>query len=302
MKNEITITGSTGFIGKNLKIFLNNRYNIIDLSVRFKKNQIFNFKSNVVIHLAGIAHDLSGKFTYEDYMSSNFELTKQIFNGFLGSDSEVFIYLSSVKASADKVHGVLTENCNPNPNSLYGKSKLAAENYIFSNPVPKNKRVYILRPCMIYGPLNKGNLSLLYNLVSLRIPWPLGAFKNQRSFCSIDNLLFIIEQLIVNKKISSEIYNISDDETLSTNRIILLIAKSQNRNQIIWNLPKSLVNFFAIFGDKINLPLNSENLKKLTESYIVSNEKIINAIGKKLPIRSELGMLNTFKSFDKLKK
>ena len=52
---------------------------------------------------------------------------------------------------------------------------------------------------MIHGPNNKGNLNLLYNLVSKRIPWILGSFQNKRSYCSIDNLLFIINELIKKK-------------------------------------------------------------------------------------------------------
>ncbi len=297
MNKIVTITGSSGFVGKNLKDKLCNKFEIIELSVRYKKNQLFNFKSKVVIHLAGIAHDLSSKFKYEDYLNSNFELTKQVFDGFLESKSEVFIYFSSVKASTDETYGVLTEKNIPNPTSFYGRSKLAAENYILSLSLPKNKRIYILRPSMIHGPMNKGNLSLLYNFVSKGIPWPLGAFDNQRSFCSIDNLSFIIDELIENKMITSGVYNISDDKPLSTNKIISLIAKSQNRKQIIWKIPKILVKLFTSFGDIINLPLNSKNLKKLSESYIVSNKKIVDAIGKKLPVKSHEGMLQTFKSF-----
>ena len=79
--------------------------------------------------------------------------------------------MSSVKAVADVVDGILTEDVIPNPKTVYGKAKLAAEVYILSKEIPENKRVYILRPCMIHGPNNKGNLNLLYSLVSKGIPW-----------------------------------------------------------------------------------------------------------------------------------
>lgn len=59
------------------------------------------------------------------------------------------------------------------------------------------KQVYILRPCMIHGPGNKGNLNLLYNVVKKGIPWPLGSFENRRSFTSIDNLCYVVEGLLV---------------------------------------------------------------------------------------------------------
>jgi len=299
MKDSVTIIGSSGFIGKNLKKNLSKEFKFIDMSLRFKKNQTFRLKTKHIIHLAGIAHDLKGKYTDKDYYNSNFELTKQIFNAFLSSDCETFIYLSSVKAVADSYFGKLTERVSPNPITAYGKSKLEAENYLFSRSISKNKRLYIIRPCMIHGPMNKGNLNLLYKFVSSGVPWPLGGFNNQRSYCSIDNLLFIIKELIENKVIPSGIYNMADDEPLSTNKIILLIAKSQGRNQKIWNFPTNLIKFLARLGDKINLSLNSESLKKLTESYVVCNRKIVQAIGKKLPLRSEQGMLKTFESFNK---
>jgi len=159
------------------------------------------------------------------------------------------------------------------------------------------KRVFILRPCMIHGPNNKGNLNLLYGLVSKRIPWILGSYENKRSYCTVDNLSFVIKELIINKKISSGIYNIADDLPLSTNELIFLISKSKNNSPLIFNVSKSFIEIIAKIGDKIPLPLNSRRLEKLTESYVVSNQKIKKAIGKSLPINSKEGLLSTFKSF-----
>ena len=99
-----------------------------------------------------------------------------MYDAFLMSNSSVFIMLSSVKAVADDVVGPLREDCVPNPKTHYGKSKLLAELYILSKQIPHGKRVYVLRPCMIHGPNNKGNLDVLYKFVSKRIPWILGAF------------------------------------------------------------------------------------------------------------------------------
>ena len=204
--------------------------------------------------------------------------------------------LSSVKAVADSVVGSLTEDCEPNPKTHYGKSKLLAELYILSKNIPSKKRVYILRPCMIHGPNSKGNLKLLYKLVSKKIPWILGAFKNMRSYCSIENLLFVINEIIHNNAIPSGVYNVADDEQLSTNEIISLIAKSNNQKKIILNVHPFIIKIIAKIGDVIPLPLNSKRLKKLTESYIVSNEKIKQNIGKELPVRSRVGILNTFRT------
>ena len=290
---SIYLTGASGFVGKNL-VFSLGKNVLIKKHVRDSE---FLIKQNTVIHLAGKAHDLKNISNKDEYYEVNTELTKQIFDSFLISDSSVFIMLSSVKAVADNVVGILNEDCEPNPKTHYGKSKLLAESYILSQKIPSNKRVYILRPCMIHGPNNKGNLNLLYNLVSKRIPWILGSFQNKRSYCSIDNLLFIINELIKNNTIPSGVYNLADDEYLSTNEIISLISNSNNQKPIIFNLSPFIVKFIAKIGDIVPLPLNSERLKKLTESYMVSNEKLKKYIAKELPLTSKEGVIKTLKSF-----
>jgi nucleoside-diphosphate-sugar epimerase len=302
---SIIITGITGFVGRNLNNYLKSSFNIIGVSRGDSFNKTIKYKevsnilkdAKVFIHLAGKAHDLKNTSKEQDYFKANTELTKYLFDLFIDSECETFIYMSSVKAAADEVQDILTENTLPKPITSYGKSKLAAENYVLSKNLSKNKRVYILRPCMIHGPGNKGNLNLLYKMVSKKIPWVLGSFQNKRSYCSIKNLIFIIEELINNKNIPSGIYNAADDESLSTNEVISLISISNNQKPLMWNVSVTLIKFIAKIGDIISSPLNSERLKKLTESYVVSNKKIKKAIGKPLPLESKEGMLNTFKSF-----
>jgi len=289
----IFLTGSSGFVGTYFLDYFN--YFSIRTFVRGKDN---NFdKAEIIIHLAGKAHDLKNTSNQDEYYEVNTELTKKVFDAFLASEAKVFIALSSVKAVANEVSGELTEQHHPNPITHYGKSKLLAEQYILSKAIPDGKRVYILRPCMIHGPGNKGNLNLLFKIVSKNIPWPLGAFENKRSFCSIDNLMFNFKELIEREDIPSGIYNIADDEPLSTKELIGLIAQSQNRNPKIWNFSKLFIEGVASIGDKLHLPLNSERLRKLTSSYVVSNVKIKAAIGKPLPVSSREGLLKTFKSF-----
>ena len=138
---------------------------------------------------------------------------------------------------------------------------------------------------------------LLYKVVQKGLPWPLGAFENRRSFTSIENLIFIVSQLIEND-IESGIYQVADDEALSTNELIRLIASAQKRNPRIWNIPRKLILLSARVGDVLHLPLNSERLKKLTESYVVSNQKLKTALGiDNMPVRAEKGMKKTFESF-----
>ena len=299
MKKEkkILITGASGFVGKNLQNYLSTSNEIKALSVRYIPNQRFHLEGDVFIHLAGKAHDLKKVSSPQDYYDANFELTKQLFDAFLVSETSVFIFMSTVKAVADEVDGILIEDFTPNPKTHYGIAKHQAESYILSKELPLSKRVYILRPCMIHGLENKGNLNLLYQLVYKGLPWPLGNFKNQRSFLSIENLCFVIKELLDNPTIPSGVYQISDDNSLSTNDLIKLIGQSLEKKSKIWNIPTFFIKTLTKLGDYLNLPLNSERLQKLTENYVVSNTKIINAIGKSLPVSATEGLLLTFDSF-----
>ena len=301
---KIAITGVTGFVGQNLARYLSD-IDILGVSREAKglnisypelSLNIFN-KQKAFIHLAGKAHDLKKTSDDKEYFKVNTELTKRLFDQFLKSDCETFIYMSSVKAVADQADGILTENVKPNPITVYGKSKFAAEEYILSRKNLKNKRVYILRPCMIHGPNNKGNLNLLFSFVLKGIPYPFGKYINRRSFVSVENLCFIIKELIDNTKIESGIYNIADDNSLSTIDLVKVISEVLCKPTRILKIPKLFVRFIAKVGDLFPLPINSERLLKLTENYEVSNLKIKKAIQKKLPLSSKEGIKKTITSF-----
>ena len=300
------ITGNKGFVGSNLEKYLRLRnkqtkgvsrkpigdeVNYENLNLQ-KNNSIKSF-----IHLAGKAHDLKKTSKDKEYFDVNTELTKMLFDQFLESSCEVFIFMSSVKAATDSTFSILKEDGKSNPISVYGKSKLAAENYILSKEIPKHKRVYILRPCMIHGPNNKGNLNLLYSFVSKGVPYPFGKYENKRSFVSVENLCFIINEIIDNTTIESGIYNIADDTSLSTIDLVQIISELLYKPTRILKLPKLFVQFIAKIGDFLPILINSERLLKLTENFEVSNLKIKKAIQKNLPLSSKEGIIKTVNSF-----
>jgi nucleoside-diphosphate-sugar epimerase len=293
---KVTIAGISGFIGTNLRAYFNNRVKITKIN---RKDDLHaNFQdSHAIINLAGKAHDLKKVVNAEEYYQANTNYANQLFDAFLKSDASVFITISSVKAVADQADEVITELTEPNPKTHYGKSKLMAEYYINSKQIPAGKRVYILRPCMIHGPGNKGNLNLLYQVVKKGFPWPLAIFENKRSYCSVENICFVINEMLVRDDIPSGIYNMADDEALSTNQVIELIGESTGKHVRLWHIPKSFIQLVASLGDLLHLPLNSERLQKLTESYVVSNAKLRQALGKPLPVSATEGLRYTLRSF-----
>jgi nucleoside-diphosphate-sugar epimerase len=298
----ILVTGITGFVGSNLqKNLLLKGFEVQNLSLRNPnwKNEIVH-QAQAIIHLAGKAHDTKYTSNTKDYFDVNTKLTQNLFDAFLESNCRNFIFFSSVKAVTDQTEDVVTEETVTNPKTAYGQSKLQAEHYILSKALPQGRRVFIIRPSMIHGPGNKGNLNLLYQLVSRGIPWPLGAFHNQRSFCSIDNVCYVVNQILEREDIPSGVYNLADDEILSTNELIELIAVSTNRKARILSIPKKLINTITKIGDVLHLPLNTERLDKLTENFVVSNLKVKAALGiEKLRFTAKEGLVKTFQSFIK---
>lgn len=326
---NILITGIHGFVGSNLVMALKGQHTLYGLDIVTPKKEgvvkTFSWSDlekvtpspfqgtppinkgrilpqfDAIIHLAGKAHDTKNQSEAQVYFDINTGLTQKIFDFFLQSECKKFIFFSSVKAAADFVPGdILTEEVVPAPVGPYGESKIKAEEYIqrfFADIQDDKKKVYILRPCMIHGPGNKGNLNLLYGVVKMGIPWPLGAFENRRSFTSIGNLCYVIEGLLT-KEVGSGIYHMGDDEALSTNELIAVMCKTLGKKAHIWHLPKGFMEGCAKIGTVLHLPLNSERLRKLTENYVVSNEKIKKALGiTKMPVKAEEGLALTIRSF-----
>lgn len=295
------ITGASGFVGSHLTRYLSEQgIETVTLSLRNHEWKNNKLNADVWIHLAGKAHDTTNTSTAQEYYTVNTELTKEVFNKFVQSDGKDFFYFSSVKAAADTVDDILTEEVVPDPKTPYGKSKIEAEKYLLSADLPIGKRLFIIRPCMIHGPDNKGNLNLLFQLVSKGLPWPLASFSNERSFISIDNLNFLMLQLITNRQIDSGIYNFADDEKVSTNELVTIMGNVLEKKVMLWRIPKKWVSALARLGDVLKFPLNSERLKKLTENYLVSNEKIKKALElDQLPFTAVEGLNKTIKSFKK---
>ncbi len=309
MRNKIFLTGITGFVGTNLVRYFDGRENSLVGHTRDPEQAVKKFNNaaikitsecsaeifdkmgvGTVVHLAGIAHDLSDRYTPEDYDRVNYENTKNVYDAFLGSRAGKFIFVSSIKAAVDSAVHPVDEEVSPAPVTAYGKSKQKAEVYIQSRGVPDSKRFYIFRPCMIHGEGNKGNLNLLYRYALSGLPYPLGAFHNQRSFLSIGNFNFIVRQFIEHD-LPSGVYHLADDGFLSTRELYQLMAATAGKRARIWNIPTGIMKLiFAALMKK-------SEMKKLTESLMVSNEKLIKAIGQPLPVALKEGLIKTIKSF-----
>jgi nucleoside-diphosphate-sugar epimerase len=298
---KIAVFGSSGFIGKNLVKYLLEDMEVQEVSLRNSdwENSI-NEGTEVFINLVGKAHDHKGTATEKDYYFANVDLTQQIFEVFKKSEAKLFIYISSLAALEEfESFKPLEETDECNPISLYGKSKREAEIWLLKEDLVSDKKLIIIRPPMVHGPGDKGNLGLLYKIISKKIPYPLTSFDNQRSFISIDNFNFYIMKIIEkSENLGSGIYHVCDNETVATKDIIEVIKKVEEIKIVNLRFPKFLVKGFARIGDFIPIPLNTKKLKKMTNSLLVSNQKINTALEiDQLPLTAEQGLEKTIKSF-----
>lgn len=283
---KFLITGAYGFVGTNLCKYLAEKgHECHALDIPAAKRDGVPYVSfytwdgldklpvvDAVVHLAGKAHDLKKVASEQSYFDINVGLTEKIF---AAAKTTRFIYFSSSKADAN--------------GNAYGRSKLAAEQFL-------NGRAIVLRPAMIHGPGNKGNLNLLWGIARRGLPWPLAAFENKRSFTSIANICAAVEALC--ERGENGIYPIADDEMISTNRLIELIAETCGKRAKLWRVPKGMMRMVAKIGDVLHLPLNTERIVKLTEDSFVNNSHLKSQLGWKLmPIRAEEGMRRTLRSF-----
>ncbi|WP_104384619.1 NAD-dependent epimerase/dehydratase family protein [Sphingobacterium sp. HMA12] len=297
----LVLGGKSGFIGGHLSKKLGDPFHSKFVSMRNLNWLNENFSADCIINLVGKAHDFTGKATEKDFFYANFELAKKAFDIFISSQAKVFIHISSL-AAIEEIESFesLSEEARYNSVSPYGRSKQAAEEWLLGQHLPTDKKLIILRPPMVHGSGDKGNLSQLYKIVSKGIPYPLVRFKNKRSFLSIDNFCFFIEQtLLQNEKIATGVYHLADDETLSSNEIVKLMKQETGQNTPCFPLPKRIIRLISKLGDYSRvLPLNSWRLKKLTSNLVVSNKKIKVALAiQRLPKTAKEGLRETIRSF-----
>ncbi|MCB9262696.1 MAG: NAD-dependent epimerase/dehydratase family protein [Flavobacteriales bacterium] len=301
MKKNILITGATGFVGKHVLEEFSSQ-NVFALSSSVKAidgvDEVFSWDEldkinrtfDAVIHLAGLAHDTQNKRDEQDYFDVNEGLTKKLLSHCTRWQVRTFIYLSSVKAVVDSTSDdVLDEDSKSTAKGVYGRSKLAAERAIEKSNFNGTK--IILRPVMIYGKGQKGNLKALETIVNKGIPYPFGKWDNKRSVLYVKNLTFCIKKLIDNQG-ESGTYFISDDSPISTTQMLQYIGNGINKKPHLVSIPNGLIRFVrSISPNKVK-----NILDKVLGSLEVDNMKLLKALNwNKMPYETKESFEKTFR-------
>jgi nucleoside-diphosphate-sugar epimerase len=244
MPLRLLITGVSGFIGKHLLADLLKQGFDIRAAVRShsdlpcptfvvgKIDGTTNWSDAIsgcdaVIHLAAYAHVTSpAKIDKARLHETNVEGTARLAQEAAKAGVKHFIFISSIGAMADSSNKVLCANAPCKPATLYGKSKLLAEKELKCIAGKHGMQWTIIRPPLVYGPGNPGNMQRLLKLIRSGIPLPLASVCNRRSFIYVENLVDVIVACLGNPKAFGRTYLPSDGEDVSTPELIRKIAKA----------------------------------------------------------------------------
>jgi nucleoside-diphosphate-sugar epimerase len=317
---KILITGATGFIGSHLlpRLIEDKHHLVAALRNRASANKLFqslpyiivgdiNRQTNwrealvgidAVIHLAGRAHVLQEKVgnPEAEFMEVNFYGTQNLVQSAIAAGVKHFIFISSIGAVTSQSDRTLTEATPSQPDTAYGRSKLQAERALINLTENTSMTWTVLRPTLVYGEGNPGNMASLVKLIKRRLPLPLGAIDNRRSFLYVGNLVDAIAICAIHPQAKNQLFLISDVEQISTPTLIDLIARSLNNPVILLPFPSKILKLLGYIGNigeivlNKTLPLNSNVIDKLLASLAVDSHKIYNTLQWHPPYTLERGL------------
>ena len=318
----ILVTGATGFIGCHLLPVLHQQGWQTTAAVRddFRQPLSIPIKTikvgeiddmtdwqeallgiDTVIHLAGRAHILHETISNPEaaFIKVNTKGTINLVKQSLKAGVKHFIFVSSIHAMAAESDDILNENSSCHPDSPYGRSKLQAEQALIELAKDSDMTWTILRPTLVYGLGNLGNMERLMKLIKRGLPLPFGAIKNRRSFVFVGNLVAAIITCLDHPNAANQIFLISDNQAVSTPQLIRLIAQQIQQPCQLLPVPTTLLRFLGYLGDRIesitgkNLPFNTYNIDRLLGSLAVDSSYIQKTLDWQPPFTLEQGLART---------
>lgn len=258
---NILITGKTSYIGNNIKIWLEKYgYNVKMISLREINIDKLNVENiDILIHCAAIVHKNEKKYSKEQYYNINYKMTLELAQKAKNSGVKQFVFFSTMSVYGIN-KGIINSKTYENPISLYGKSKLMAENEI-KKLNDNNFKVTIIRPPMVYGKKCPGNYSKLSEIAKKIFIFPF--VNNKRSMIYIENLCEFIKLIIENN--SDGIFMPQNKEYINTSLMVKEIAKANNKNILMSKLLGKIVLMFKL--DIINKVFGSLIYEKEISQY-----------------------------------
>jgi len=300
-KEKYFITGASGFIGGALfnDLIKNNipclgigRKNIV--SINYIQCDLFDTVKlrsllkdvSCIFHCAGYAHafNTSSKEIIDKTWLINYEATKSLLKVAVEVGVSKFVNLSSVKAMSEPGSNCVGEGWDLNPTTEYGKSKLAAEEFIFNFSKNENISIVNLRLAMVYGRNGNGNLERMANLIYKKIFPPLPETNNRRSLVYISDVIRAVKCVAGDSRANGQTFIVAGSETPSGRKLYDEIRSVYGYKHLKFQIPRGLLSFMANVFEwienrcDVKAPFNNEVLSRLLDSACYSTNKIENEL------------------------
>ena len=300
MIRKVLVTGAIGFIGQHLcnqlqeqgfwirKLGRSKTKSEIDLITLDLTNE--NWQENpcaeidTVFHLAGKAHALSETVQDErEYHAINTEGTRKLLQAAKNAGVKRFVYFSSIKAVGEGEAMQIDESFGLEPESPYGQSKLGAEQLVLQGGYVPHP--VVIRPCMVYGRSNKGNLPRMIKAIRQGIFLPLPENHNKRSMVHVEDVVQAAILAAEKNQAAGQIYIVSDGQVYSTRQIVDWIREGIGKSVCAFSVPTIFLQLLGFIGDLIGqvthrrFIFDTDALGKLTGSAWYSSDKIVKELG-----------------------
>jgi nucleoside-diphosphate-sugar epimerase len=306
----VAVTGAGGFIGRHLVSALLSR----DQSVRVVVRQSTRpdlFPPQVeqvhlpridestdwsaaldgvdaVVHLAGVAHRIGAaeRAARQEYAAVNVAGTAGLARAMARMGTRRLVFVSSIAVSGSFADQPVNEATPLMPDSAYGRSKLEAEAALQAALVSGPTDWVIVRPPLVYGPGNPGNMARLSRLIATGLPLPLGAVKNRRSFVYVENLTDLLCTVVHAPAAALRTFVVADNEVVSTTELLLRIGEVVGKPVRLFPLPMALLRALATV---------SYSVERLIGSLVVDATLARESLGWAPPFRLGEGLQRTFR-------
>ena len=254
MRNQIVLTGATGFVGGAILNRLQReqkypvtavvrggsalqlsavpviRINTFDGDTQWQNHLE---SADVIIHSAARVHVMNDVESdpLAAFRKINVEGTLNLARQAAASGVRRFIFISSIKVNGEgtKPGTAYTADDVPAPADSYGISKMEAEQGLRQLAAQTGMEVVIIRPVLVYGPGVKANFLNMMRWLSKGIPLPFGAIHNRRSLVALDNLVDLVVTCISHPAAANQTFLVSDGDDLSTTALLSKMANALQR-------------------------------------------------------------------------
>jgi len=235
-----------------------------------------------VIHLAGLVHQAHAK--EEEYNRLNVQVTEELLLAAARNRISTFIFVSSMAVYGPGPFSMITESAPLLGQTPYAVSKIACEQILEKNN--SIRRIIILRPALVFGAGDKGNLIKLIQAINKGLYFNIDKGQASKSLIFASDLAAAVDLCLDKLPKGMHVFNAANREPVSMKELTKTISLALAQNGKIFSLPEPLLRTAIKTAHLIlpmrlreKFPISIDQLDKLTTTTTCSVDKLIYATG-----------------------